>query len=116
MTQVSNGEHGNGNQTVQRQYRTSEPLESRVELHERFSTNSLGWHPWVMGRIARHLSGQVLEVGCGTGALWPKTDQALPELRRLVLADYSTAMVTAHEAMRRRWQAAPGTGLGPMAR
>ena len=105
---MSNGEYGNGNQTVQRQYRTSEPLESRVDLHERFSTNSLGWHPWVMGRIARHLSGQVLEVGCGTGALWSKTDQALPELRRLVLADYSTAMVTAARGN------APEVASGPM--
>ena len=93
--QVSDGEHGNMNQPVQRQYRTSEPLESRVDLHERFSTNRLGWHPWVIGRIARHLSGEVLEVGCGTAALWSKTDQALPELKRLVLADYSTAMATA---------------------
>ena len=92
---MSNGEGGKVSEVVQRQYRTSEPLESRVDLHERFSTNSLGWHPWVMGRIARHLSGEVLEVGCGTGALWSKTDQALPELKRLVLADYSTAMATA---------------------
>ena len=80
---------------MQSQYRTSEPLESRVDLHERFSTNRLGWHPWVIGRIARHLTGEVLEVGCGTAALWSKTDQALPELKRLVLADYSTAMATA---------------------
>ena len=93
--QVSNTGGAKFSEVVQLQYRTSEPLESRVDLHERFSTNPLGWHPWLMGRIARHLSGEVLEVGCGTAALWSKTDQALLELERLVLADYSTAMATA---------------------
>ncbi|MFI9388294.1 class I SAM-dependent methyltransferase [Kutzneria sp. NPDC052558] len=68
------------------QYRTTGRLSARIELH-RYGTNPTPWHDWVRGRLP---SGRrVLEVGAGTGALWPSK----PDFQ-VVPTDLSAAMCT----------------------
>ncbi|QUQ67593.1 class I SAM-dependent methyltransferase [Kutzneria sp. CA-103260] len=69
------------------QYRTTGKLSARIELH-RYGTNPTPWHDWVRDHLP---SGRrVLEVGAGTGALWPYQ----PDFQ-LVPTDSSAAMCTA---------------------
>jgi hypothetical protein len=37
---------------MREQYRDSANLDARVQLHERFSTNRYGWHPWVFDQTS----------------------------------------------------------------
>ena len=66
------------------QYRTTAKLDARIALHG-YGTNPQPWHGWVRDRLPR--GRRVLEVGAGTGALWP----AAPEFQ-LVPTDFSAAM------------------------
>jgi SAM-dependent methyltransferase len=66
------------------QYRTTGKLSARIELH-RYGTNPTPWPDWVRGRLPA--GRRVLEVGAGTGALWPTK----PDFQ-LVSTDFSAAM------------------------
>ncbi|WP_432825136.1 class I SAM-dependent methyltransferase [Dactylosporangium sp. CA-092794] len=67
---------------------TDRRLAARIVLHQRYSTNRQGWFDWLAERLP--LSGDVLEVGAGTGALWAYAGTAA--LGSLTLVDFSAAM------------------------
>ncbi len=72
------------------QYAGPVNLDARIALHRDFSTASEPWHAFVR-RTLGDLSGRrVLEVGCGSGALW-RTPGSTPST--LVLTDRSEGMV-----------------------
>lgn len=72
------------------QYATTDRLRARVELHQRFGTAEVSWFEWMTDRIPWQ-PGPVVEVGCGTGALW--NEGRPPVEGPLVLTDLSDAMV-----------------------
>jgi ubiquinone/menaquinone biosynthesis C-methylase UbiE len=75
------------------QYQDATKLRARVQLHERFSTNQYGWMPWVFDILASSAGGRMLELGCGTGALWAENVDRLPRDWKVVLSDLSPGMV-----------------------
>ena len=75
------------------QYRDGVNLSARVELHRRFSTNRTGWFRWVFERLALADQADVLEIGCGTGALWLENRNRIPAGWRVVLSDLSAGML-----------------------
>ncbi len=77
------------------QYHTDANLRARVGLHERFSTNPQGWSRWVFDQLDLPTDARVLEVGCGTGALWAANTGRIPAGWRLVLSDLSLGMLRA---------------------
>jgi ubiquinone/menaquinone biosynthesis C-methylase UbiE len=78
---------------LEQQYRTSKNLETRIALHERFSTNPEPFPRWVFVRLPLESAEDVLEVGCGNGNLWhTNRDRIRPGLR-LTLTDFSDGMV-----------------------
>lgn len=82
------------------QYATSTNLNARMEIHQRFSTNPYGWHRWVFDQIGLPPEGAIMEMGCGSGALWTKNAGRMPGVRKLVLSDLSRGMVdTARRAL-----------------
>ena len=75
------------------QYRDGRNLEARVRLHEHFSNNPLGLHPWLLGQIDLPEQADVLELGCGVGSFWVTNRDRIPSGWRVTLTDASTGMV-----------------------
>lgn len=77
------------------QYRDSSILDARIRLHEHFSTNPLGWHPWVFQQLDLPERCKILDVGCGPGHLWLQNLDRITPSWRVVLSDLSIGMVAA---------------------
>jgi ubiquinone/menaquinone biosynthesis C-methylase UbiE len=80
-------------QQVARQYRDASNLDARAQLHDRFSTNKLGWHRWVFDRFRCPADSRILELGCGAGLLWTRNRERIPSGWDLVLSDLSPGML-----------------------
>ena len=74
------------------QYRDSSRLSARAQIY-RYSTNPQPWFNWVADNIKIDLGSRVLELGCGTGALWKHLLGTLPEDADVVLSDLSPGML-----------------------
>jgi SAM-dependent methyltransferase len=79
---------------IRAQYATDTNLRARIALHERYSTNPLGWYNWIWRQLAIEPGMQVLEVGCGDGAMWRGRMDSLPPRCTLLLTDLSYGMVS----------------------
>lgn len=86
------------------QYRDASRLGRRTALHLRYGTAAVPWFDWVAERVDLTQGAAVLEVGCGSGALWEQDGVSIPSGVGLVLCDLSPGMVD--EAVQR----AQGTG------
>ncbi len=74
------------------QYKDPANLEARIQLHARFSTNPLGWHPWVFQQLDLPERSSILEVGGGPGYLWLENRGRIPPTWQILLTDFSTGM------------------------
>lgn len=78
------------------QYRDSSNLDARLVIHQRFSTNSYGWFNWVFDTLAKApANARILELGCGSGAMWKKSASRIPAGWVITLTDLSEGMVDA---------------------
>lgn len=77
--------------SLRKNYETTDNISTRISLHERFSTNEIGWHRWVQGRLPVNTDQRVVELGCGRGDLWTSLDAGFD----LLLTDRSPAMLDA---------------------
>jgi SAM-dependent methyltransferase len=75
------------------QYAIADKLAARVALHDRFGTKPTRWHRWVFDQLDLRAVAAVLELGCGTGALWAKNSDRIPPAWDLALTDISRAML-----------------------
>jgi SAM-dependent methyltransferase len=80
------------------QYKDPTNLNARIALHTKYTQADEPWYPWLAGRIEWPQGAEVLEVGCGSGALWAGVAPFLPDLR-LTLTDLSEGMVAAAEGV-----------------
>ena len=78
---------------------TTGKLTARMAIHA-YGTNPQSWFSWLSTRVPS--SGDVLEVGAGTGELWRWVD---PSRARLTLVDFSPAMCA-------RLREVPGARIG----
>ncbi len=73
------------------QYKNGKNIKSRINLHERYSTNSRGWFPWLFDQLPKLQRARVLEVGCGDGTMWK--DRDIPPDWEIHLTDISRGML-----------------------
>jgi len=76
-----------------RQYRSSENLEARIQIHRLYSTNPYGWYRWQYEFLNIQAGENVLDLGCGPGALWSAQRERLPADASVTMCDLSRGMV-----------------------
>ncbi len=73
------------------QYATSDRLQTRISIHEKYSRNKQPFAEWVVSHYQLQPGERVLELGCGTGSMW--RDAVLPKNCRVTLTDLSAGML-----------------------
>jgi ubiquinone/menaquinone biosynthesis C-methylase UbiE len=75
------------------QYADAQRLSARAKLHYTYSNATTPWFEWLASQVAWPSSGDVLEVGCGPGAMWVECGDVVPADLRLTLSDFAPGMV-----------------------
>ena len=75
------------------QYKTSNNLGDRAQLHRRFSSNSLNWENWIFSYLELRPGFTVLECGSGPGWLWQNNLDQIPAECTITVSDLSPGMV-----------------------
>ena len=83
----------NDKKVVEKQYATSANLNTRISIHDKYSTNKQGFGNWIYSHYEIEQGARVLELGCGTGSMWKGHDELIKKCSELVLSDFSDAMV-----------------------
>ena len=78
---------------VAKQYKTAGNLNTRISIHEKYSTNSLGFGNWIISNYAVEENARILELGCGTGSMWKGHFNILSTCTELILTDFSEGML-----------------------
>jgi ubiquinone/menaquinone biosynthesis C-methylase UbiE len=86
------------------QYRDASNLDARIALHRDFSTNSQDFHRWYFDQMTVPAAAHVLELGCGSGALWLANADRIPQGWEITMTDLSPGMLADAE---RKLQAVP---------
>ena len=90
----------NDTSSVKQQYATSEKLSTRISIHDKYSTNKTGFANWIFSNYRIEPGMKILELGCGTGDMWKNREELIRSCVKLVLSDFSEAMVaTAKEKL-----------------
>ncbi len=93
----------NDKEAVKEQYASSKGLDIRINFHKMYSTNKMGFGPWLVSNYDIKDGMKVLELGTGTGELWNGRDDLIAKCGKLVLSDFSEAMVeTARQNLGKR--------------
>ena len=80
---------------VKQQYATANNLNTRISIHEKYSTNKMGFGNWIMSNYRIEKGMKVLELGCGTGTMWKNRESFISNCSKLILSDFSEGMVAA---------------------
>lgn len=75
------------------QYKNASNLSARIRLHSLYSQNPQGWFPWIYEQCRIRSGMRILELGCGTGALWKENKSQLPLNVSICLTDISEGMI-----------------------
>ena len=80
-------------QSLKTQYLNSTNVAARIRLHSEYSVNQEGWFPWLY-RMSEIQDGMnILEIGCGNGALWLENMNHIPPHVHIILSDISDGML-----------------------
>ena len=83
----------NKSENVQQQYSNDKNLSTRLNLHNRHSTNKQGFVPWLFEQYCFMANDSILELGCGNGNQWEGRIEHLPPGCHITLSDFSDGMV-----------------------
>lgn len=78
---------------VKQQYATANNLSTRISIHDKYSTNKMGFGNWIISNYRIEKGFKVLELGCGTGSMWKNRESLISDCSQLILSDFSEAMV-----------------------
>ena len=78
---------------IQKQYKTADKLNTRISIHEKYSTNKQPFGDWIISHYEIPAGANVLELGCGTGSMWTNNLHLLKGGAQLILTDFSEGML-----------------------
>ena len=78
---------------IERQYQTAKNLNTRMSIHEKYSTNRQPFGDWLVSHYQFQPGCRILELGCGTGDLWKGKLDLLEGGCHLTLTDFSAGML-----------------------
>lgn len=78
---------------LQEQYKNASNLSARIQLHQRFGTNTVEWFCWVFDQYNIAPDSKILELGCGPALLWQKNLARVADDWEIVLSDFSAGML-----------------------
>jgi len=79
--------------SLKTQYQNASNIDARIRLHQEYSTNEQGWFSWVFEQCSFRDGSNVLELGCGNGAMWLENFDNIPKNTNIVLSDISEGML-----------------------
>ena len=85
----------NDRSVVEQQYATATNLQTRISIHDKYSTNKMEFGNWIFSNYKIDPGMRVLELGCGTGDMWKNKEDLIRLCSRLPLSDFSKAMIAA---------------------
>lgn len=80
-------------QSLKTQYLNSTNVAARIKLHSEYSVNQEGWFPWLYRMSDIQDGMNILEIGCGNGALWLENMNYIPPDVHITLSDISDGML-----------------------
>ena len=80
-------------ETLKQQYKNAQNLETRISLHDKYSTNKQGIGNWFFEKFNAFNGCKILELGCGNGGMWCDRISIIGEDSLLVLSDFSNGML-----------------------
>ena len=83
----------NDARAVRKQYASPDRLDTRISIHDKYSVNPRGFNSWIADHYRFAPGAAVLELGCGTGALWLDREDLVSSCSPLVLSDLSEGML-----------------------
>ena len=83
----------NDTSVVKQQYATANNLNRRISIHDKYSTNKMGFGNWIISNYRIDKGMKVLELGCGTGDMWKNRESLISDCSKLILSDFSEGMV-----------------------
>jgi len=83
----------NDKATVEAQYKNSGNLNTRISIHDKYSTNKQGFGNWITSHYEIKEGMTVLELGCGTGSMWVGKNDLIQKCSKLILSDFSEGML-----------------------
>lgn len=78
--------------TIQKQYQNASHLNTRINIHAKYSTNKEPFGDWIVSHYAIPAGAKVLELGCGTGSMWVNYLHLVADAE-LTLTDFSAGML-----------------------
>lgn len=78
---------------VKQQYANANNLNTRISIHDKYSTNKMGFGNWIVSNYRIDKGIKVLELGCGTGDMWKNRESLIGLCSKLTLSDFSEGMV-----------------------
>ena len=73
--------------SMKNQYQNASNISARIQLHNKYSTNTQGWFPWIFDQCHMAEHSTVLEIGCG------ENKEKIPKQLHVVLSDISEGML-----------------------
>lgn len=93
----------NSTELVKEQYKTSDNLSTRINIHDKYSTNKQGFGNWIVSHYDVKPDSRILELGYGTGSMWKSHLDLIDNGSQIILTDFSEGMIeTAHAALGER--------------
>ena len=83
----------NDPKAMKQQYANADGLQTRMRLHQKYSTNKQPYGEWIAEHYRIQPAMKVLELGCGTASMWMEPARWLPAEASLLLTDFSEGML-----------------------